>query len=79
MAPISWLDKISGILDNDWYVMGVLLDFSKGFDTANQSIMLKKLERYGICDNSTKWIQDLFANIIQYVAYITIKSSHGKN
>ena len=52
------------ILDNDEYVMGVFLDFSKGFDTANHNIMLIKLELYAICDTPLKWLQDFLANRI---------------
>ena len=55
-----------------------VLDFSKAFDTVNHSILLKKLELYGICDTPPKCFQDYLANRIQYVTYNNIKSSYGK-
>ena len=78
MALIVLLEKISEALDKGEYVIGVFLDFSKAFDTVNHSILLKKLELYGICDTPPKCFQDYLANRIQYVTYNNIKSSYGK-
>ena len=75
MALIILLDKISEALDKGEYVIGVFLDFSKVFDTVNHSILLKKLELYGICDTSLKWFQDYLANRIQYVTYTLPKKA----
>ena len=35
-------------IDNNLYTCGVLLDFSKAFDTVNHKILLGKLDAYGI-------------------------------
>ena len=41
-------DNLRKSIDNNKYTCGVFLDFSKAFDTVNHSILLKKMEQYGI-------------------------------
>ena len=76
MAIIVLLDKISEALDNGDYVIGVFLDFSKAFDTVDHCILLRKLEKYGVCDTYLKWFEDYLSNRAQYVTYNSIKSFH---
>ena len=42
MALITLIDKISEVLDNGGFVIGVFLYFSQTFDTVDHSILLKK-------------------------------------
>ena len=37
---IYLVDKISNVLQNGEYVLGLYLDFSKAFDTVNHKILL---------------------------------------
>ena len=50
MAITELLDKISGAIDSGVYRIGIVIDLSKAFDTINHSILLDKLEYYGIRD-----------------------------
>ena len=47
-ALINITERISEALDNNKLVSGVLVDLQKSFDTVNNTILLSKLEYYGI-------------------------------
>ena len=74
MALITLIDKISEALVNGDFVIGVFLDFSKAFDTADHSILLKKLHIYGIRGLALQWFESYLSSRVQYVTYNSIKS-----
>ena len=47
----------------------IYIDFSKSFDTLNHSILLEKLEYYGIADNSLSLLHNYLTDRCQYVEY----------
>ena len=64
-------------IDNDnLYTCGVLLDFSKAFDTVNHKILLGKLDAYGIRGIPLNWLQNYLSNRKQYMELDGIKSQH---
>ena len=75
MALIVLLDKISEALDRGECVMGVFLDFSKAFDTVDHSILLRKMQKYGIQGLDLRWFEDYLHDRKQYVTYLIRKLS----
>ena len=47
-ALIDLVEEISESMDTKLYTLGVFIDLKKAFDTVNHSILLQKLNFYGI-------------------------------
>jgi hypothetical protein len=74
MALMILMDKITKLLDNGDYIVGIFLDFSKAFDTVDHNILLKKLHFYGIRGTCLTWFQSYLTNRVQFVTYNNVKS-----
>ena len=59
------VDQIYEAFEKNEYALGVLIDLSKAFDTADHSILLRKLELYGITDRNYAWIKSYLSNRFQ--------------
>ena len=69
MALMTLMDKLTKCLDNDEYIIGVFLDFSKAFDTVDHVILLQKLSVYGVRGNALSWFESYLKNRQQFVTY----------
>ena len=74
MANLILMNKVISSIEKNEFTIGVYLDFSKAFDTVNHSILLKKLEHYGIRGLSNNWIEDYLSNRKQFAVINGIKS-----
>ena len=72
MALLMLVDKMTEALEKGECVVGIFLDFSKGFDTVNYDILLQKLSLYGIEDIALTWFKDYLHNRTQHVTYNSI-------
>ena len=68
-AIITLVEKVSKALDTGKFVIGVFLDLKKAFDTVNHTILMKKLEYYGIRGTIFNWLKSYLDNRKQYVHY----------
>ena len=66
-ALLSITEKIREYIDNKKFACGVFVDLEKAFDTVNHSILISKLENYGIRGNSNKWIASYLESRTQKV------------
>ena len=79
MALIVLIDKISEALEKGDCVVGIFLDFSKVFDTVDHTILLQKLNFYGLKGTILSWFENYLSNRKQNVTYNSIKSTTEKN
>ena len=73
-TDLAILDLQNRIIDNaskNQWSLGIFLDLSKAFDTLDHSILLKKLEKYGIRGTSLKWFRSYLSQRNQYTEYMT--------
>jgi retron-type reverse transcriptase len=59
---IEFVDDISKNLQEGQQTDILILDFAKAFDKVNHSLLIHKLQHYGIIGKSVRWIQNWLAN-----------------
>ena len=74
LALLYLYDKITSAADERKYTAGLFLDLSKASDTFNHSILLGKLEHYGIRGLALEWVKSYLCNRLQYVEFNDISS-----
>ena len=77
LALIQITEKIKESMDNKTYGCGIFIDLRKAFDTVNHSILLTKLDHYGIRGIALQWFKSYLNNRKQYL-FINGESSHLK-
>ena len=75
-AILSILDKIQHALEDGNFSCGIFLDLSKAFDTVSHSILLRKLEYYGIRGVANEWFVSYLTERKQFVSIGQSCSSH---
>ena len=66
-AIVQLADQIYEAFEKNEYTLGVFIDLSKAFGTVDHSILLRKLESYGITDWNYAWIKSYLSNRLQYI------------
>ena len=61
-AIAQLVDQIYVSFENDNYTVGIFADLSKAFDTVDHTILLKKLEIYGIMGANLAWFRSYLTN-----------------
>ena len=71
---LELVDRTIYTLDKDETPINIFLDLSKAFDTLNHTILLNKLQHYGIRDGSLNLFKSYLQNRKQYVVINNAKS-----
>ena len=66
-ALIDITETIRKAIDNNEFACGVFLDLKRAFDTVNHTILLKKLEHYGVRGHALKWFSSYLINRKQFL------------
>ena len=66
-ALIQITESISNSIDNNEFGCGIFIDLKKAFDTVNHSILLSKLNHYGVRSKAYDWFQSCLSNREQFV------------
>ena len=61
-------ETIQSTLDNGKYGCGVFIDLRNAFDTVNHSMLLKKMDHYGIRGIALDWFSSDLSERKQYVS-----------
>ena len=76
MALIDLVDKISCNFDEKIYTVGVFLDLSKSYDTIDHTILINKLQCYGVRGSACNWFASYLHNRKQYVVFNKSESEY---
>ena len=66
-AIAQLVDQIYETFEKNEYNIGTFIDFSKAFDTVDNSILRRKLQLYGITDTNYEWIKSYLSSCLQYI------------
>ena len=77
LALLYLYDKITTDVDERKYTAGLFLDLSKAFDRVNHSILLGKLENYGIRELALEWVKRFLCKRLQYVEFKGVSSGNS--
>ena len=73
---IDLVDKISCNFDGKKNNVGVFLDLSKAFDTIDHTILINKLQCYGVRGSACNWFASYLQNRKQYVIFNKTESEY---
>ena len=78
-AIVQLVDQIYKSFEKDHYTLGVFIDLSKAFDTVDHTVLIRKLEMYGIESIKLAWFRSNLTNSIEYISITHDLETDTKN
>ena len=75
-AITQLIDQINNSFENYQYTLGVFIDLSKVFDTADHKILTGKLKNYGIKEINLLWFKSYLENGKPFIQYDISSTSY---
>ena len=66
-AVIQLISQVLDAFNEKKYTLGIFIDLSKEFNTADHNILLKKLNMYGIKGKNLIWFHSYLTNRKQFI------------
>jgi len=76
LATVELVDGLLNDMENGDLPICFFIDLSKAFDTLNHTILIEKLQYYGIRNNTLELFRNYLSNRKQYVEYDGTKSDY---
>ena len=74
LALLKFNDRVSSALAAREHVVGVFMDLSKAFDTLDHTILLSKLDHYGVRGIALQWFSSYLTVRRQFTHYNSVNS-----
>ena len=68
-ALTEFVSNALPVLDNSGNCLALYLELSKAFDTIKHSVLIDKLEHYGVRGKALDWFRSYLEQRRQYVSY----------
>ena len=73
------IEKITNAFEEKKQIMGIFIDLCKAFDTINHSILLQKLQHFGVRGVALNWFTNYLKGRTQQVSYLGVSSSNSND
>ena len=68
-AILQLIDQVNNSFEKNQFTLGIFIELSKAFDTADYKILISKLKNYDVRGNNFKWFESYLNNCKQFIAY----------
>ena len=75
MALMHLQDKITEAIDKNEFSLGIFIDLAKAFDTVDHTILIGKLQKYGIRGLQLEWFKSYLDQRLQCVSSNGVRSN----